>query len=383
MTGMPPEGRIGVRLALENGQIAGVGIEPRPLPPLDRLLRGRPCLEAAQLIPRLFSLCAEAQTQAALGAMDRALYLTPTPASQAARTLLVLAETVQEHARHVLIDGPLLFSQTPDVEAARLIRAHVAALKPMVQAGETNHGTLAEWLERLRQLVLDHVFGGKDLSAFALTAEIEDWGVAQNCAAARLLAEIRFQGLAGLGVSNTPLMGHLDAQWLKSALERDESGGFVHRPKTQEGFCRETGPLARQHDHPLIRAIQSSEGYGLLARFCARLIELGHAVTALALTIPLLDAKAKAPAFEGTGQGIGLAEAARGRLVHWVRIEDGRIADYRMLAPTEWNFHPDGAFAQGLRGLKAASHDAARYLARLQAFALDPCVSLAVEVYDA
>ena len=40
------------------------------------------------------------------------------------------------------------------------------------------------------------------------------------------------------------------------------------------------------------------------------------------------------------GDGTGLVEAARGSLGHWVRIEDGRIANYQIIAPTTWNVSP-------------------------------------------
>jgi hypothetical protein len=71
---------------------------------------------------------------------------------------------------------------------------------------------------------------------------------------------------------------------------------------------------------------------------------------------------------------------SRGLLMHWVRLEEearqpdtARAAIYRVLAPTEWNFHPLGALGDALA---AGRLDAAA--ARLAALALDPCVSLRV-----
>ena len=51
----------------------------------------------------------------------------------------------------------------------------------------------------------------------------------------------------------------------------------------------------------------------------------------------------------GDGIGLGWAENARGRLLHLVQLQGGRAALYRIVAPTEWNFHPDGPFAAALR----------------------------------
>ena len=74
---------------------------------------------------------------------------------------------------------------------------------------------------------------------------------------------------------------------------------------------------------------------------------------------------------------------ARGLLIHWVELAPGaadnaRVNSYRVLAPTEWNFHPRGALADSLRGGRP---DAARAL--LAGAVLDPCVEFVVEAGDA
>jgi Ni,Fe-hydrogenase I large subunit len=80
------------------------------------------------------------------------------------------------------------------------------------------------------------------------------------------------------------------------------------------------------------------------------------------------------------GAGIAWTEMARGLLVHWVQLEPSptglRVADCRVLAPTEWNFHPRGLLARTLAGLRGA--DAAAQAARA-AVAFDPCVEFSVD----
>ena len=75
--------------------------------------------------------------------------------------------------------------------------------------------------------------------------------------------------------------------------------------------------------------------------------------------------------------GVGLAQvqAARGLLVHRVAIQAGRVADYRILAPTEWNFHPQGAAALGLATLPDADDETLQRIGGLFVTALDPCVA--------
>ncbi|ESW62011.1 MAG: HupV protein [Rhodobacter sp. CACIA14H1] len=111
------------------------------------------------------------------------------------------------------------------------------------------------------------------------------------------------------------------------------------------GRSMETGALARQvvDGHPLARAMA---GGGVLARVAARLLELARTQIVMEDLVAGIDPGAtfmhSAPApREGTGEG--LVEAARGALGHWLRIADGRIASYQIIAPTTWNFSPRDA----------------------------------------
>jgi hydrogenase large subunit len=37
---------------------------------------------------------------------------------------------------------------------------------------------------------------------------------------------------------------------------------------------------------------------------------------------------------------MGLVEAPRGVLGHWLRVEEGRIRNYQIITPTGWNLSP-------------------------------------------
>ena len=83
----------------------------------------------------------------------------------------------------------------------------------------------------------------------------------------------------------------------------------------------------------------------------------------------------------GPRQGLAWTEMARGLLVHWVALEaDGvRVADLRVLAPTDLNFHPQGVLARALAALAPLPARDARAAARLLAVAFDPCVGFDIE----
>jgi Ni,Fe-hydrogenase I large subunit len=68
--------------------------------------------------------------------------------------------------------------------------------------------------------------------------------------------------------------------------------------------------------------------------------------------------------------------------MHHVRLAADKVTDYQIVAPTEWNFHPDGAFAQDLRGLVEPDEEQLRRLAHIEAMSLDPCVAYEIEIRD-
>jgi Ni,Fe-hydrogenase I large subunit len=78
--------------------------------------------------------------------------------------------------------------------------------------------------------------------------------------------------------------------------------------------------------------------------------------------------------------GMAGVETSRGLLLHVARLKDGKIAEYRIVAPTEWNFHPAGPLAQALSGLGAGA--GLESAARLVSQSLDPCVAYGVELLE-
>lgn len=113
------------------------------------------------------------------------------------------------------------------------------------------------------------------------------------------------------------------------------------------GYVAETGAFARQvvDGHPAARDL-ASRGSTVLARVAGRLLEVAR--TQLLLEDWVSSLKADAPFMADVplprdGAGEGLVEAARGALGHWIRIEQGKIANYQIVAPTTWNFSPRDA----------------------------------------
>ncbi|MCU7812106.1 MAG: nickel-dependent hydrogenase large subunit, partial [Candidatus Thiodiazotropha sp. (ex Notomyrtea botanica)] len=122
---------------------------------------------------------------------------------------------------------------------------------------------------------------------------------------------------------------------------------------------------------------------GLMTRMAARMLELSAIPGALMDLLHKLIGEESVHQIEpihGTkGVGLGIVEAARGRLAHRVSLADSVISRYQILAPTEWNFHPEGVVARGLLGLPAGDEAALRRQASLFINAVDPCVGYRLE----
>jgi Ni,Fe-hydrogenase I large subunit len=174
-------------------------------------------------------------------------------------------------------------------------------------------------------------------------------------------------------------MPSIPVQALERALAADHSGQFVAAP-TWQGQVYETGALARQIAHPLVSDLWARYGNGLLTRLAARLVELAAIpgrMRVLARHDGVVFGDSPAPS---APIGMGMVEAARGRLVHRVEVAKGRVRRYQILAPTEWNFHPRGPLVQGLAGMRADGMDDLYRRVNLVVGALDPCVAYEVEV---
>jgi hydrogenase large subunit len=86
-------------------------------------------------------------------------------------------------------------------------------------------------------------------------------------------------------------------------------------------------------------------------------------------------------------QGVGLAEAPRGALAHWIKIHDGKIDNYQLVVPTTWNGSPRdvkglrSSFEEALIGTPVANiEQPVEILRTIHSF--DPCLACAVHLYD-
>ncbi|OIQ84519.1 periplasmic [NiFeSe] hydrogenase large subunit [mine drainage metagenome] len=158
-----------------------------------------------------------------------------------------------------------------------------------------------------------------------------------------------------------------------------------------DGLSCEVGALARQavNGHPLIADVLACGGWqgSVHDRVVARLLELAQLVIAMEGLIAALNGDGPYCLEHGAAdraEGAGLAEAARGALGHWLRIENGVIAGYQIVAPTTWNFSPrdadgnPGPLEQALEGTLLEPGVNPPLMVQHIVRSFDPCMSCTV-----
>ena len=86
-------------------------------------------------------------------------------------------------------------------------------------------------------------------------------------------------------------------------------------------------------------------------------------------------------------KGVGLTEAPRGALAHFVVIENSKVKNYQLVVPSTWNASPRdekgqlSAYESSLIGTPV--HDPKLPLEILRTIhSFDPCLACAVHLYD-
>ena len=351
--GEGPQSSADVALRLWLEPVAGGGWRPR----VDNrraagaaLLRGREPAAAAALATVLFGVCARAQGLAARLASTAAMgrHVGDTRAALDG----VAAEIAREHAWRLLLDWPRQFGGEPR-------RAEFAQLHARLERSAVEPGPAVDFLRALA------AEAGMRISAGATATHLRRrGGLGQLLAAA-----IEHDRPAVNGPGTALLAWHDASHWAATMGGKLPAEGWCRQPDWR-GAPAETGPLARCRDVPLVRRLLG-QGLRVAARIAARIVELGQAAEHLAGGPVWVRADSCMIAPDAA---LAAVETARGLLLHVLRLDGGTVAEYRIVAPTEWNFHPAGAFEREAGVLAAVDEPALARIRRL-ALALDPCVA--------
>lgn len=355
-------------------------IQSNRVPLAGTLLRGRPAQTAPQRLPLLYALCGEAHRLTAQLAIDAAMG-GRTEASHAELSCLE-TETAREHVRRIWLDWPRLLCASDHPPSATAVQSlwdcpllrrkagkETGKTSGQAAAGEGAASRTRTWVER--HVLGQPVAGWLTQWQADPDACLHDWVRRATTLPAELLRGIEGEACR-MQPRAAPLLVHADRQALRALAQQiAASEEFAFRPASAGHLC-ETGSWTRLSRRNGNTPVDSSAWL----RFGARIAELACLSTDTP-DVLALGAMTLAP-----GEAIAWCEMARGLLLHWVKLDlagsKANIVDYRVVAPTEWNFHPSGVVAQALAGMPPATDPVAQTQATLRAgilaAAFDPCV---------
>jgi hypothetical protein len=313
-------GCVKIQLDCQHGRVVAATIQAER-PDVARVLCGKPADAAVALVPLIFALCGRAQGRAAALALAAARGIETAPHLDAA----VECEVLREHLWRLLLDLP-----------------------PMLGLN-AQHGMFAVALRALN-------LGARDTLAESLNDPF--WN----------------QLMAALADQDEPDTIRDDVEAWLPAMSAHQSLVFwprLTRALSQaplwQGLAAETGAYARWGG-------QNPAGAPpFAARWHARCAELWS----WAADEAKVDAGGTvSAAVVAPGIGRALVETARGVLMHEITLDPGgyEVVDYRIVAPTEWNFHPQGILSEWLLGRAVDDAGALERFVSSAVSALDPCV---------
>jgi hypothetical protein len=305
-----------------------------------------PVKQALRQIPTLLPICGAAQSIAAERAVAAAQGQSEQAAERRAREDRLWLEQGMAAAWRLAIDWPRLVDEPTDLQGLRSVQR---AREKNAMAGE-----------------LIHFLPGLD--AVETASELHTWVATSDCLAARVVRHAQ-----SLDASE-PFAGPLPLSLQGDALRTRAQAALGAQPFNAQQPGEESievGPLAMARD-PLCATLQT----GLLEqRLLSQLLDTRAILNALAGGSGTESESWSWPLSDGLG--MGCAMTARGPLFHRVQLDEkrpGKVAEWRVIAPTDWHFSANGPVIQ-----TAASGNFSAQWLRLLVAGLDPCAPWSVE----
>ncbi|MDR2215601.1 MAG: hypothetical protein LBE59_07155 [Nevskiaceae bacterium] len=360
-------------LLLWPGEPAPHSLHSTRRPLVSCITAGQSAAALPSMLASLFNLCGHAHRLCSRLAIDAA-----APGLLDGRTDIfaedLRRETAAEHIRRIAMDWPALLSGGDTQNIKTSLSLHACPLLKTPAQTPVEWSAVHDWLQL-------HWLGIAPATWLQQWKQhgsywLEDWSRGGATWLSALLRESQSADVL-LPIHAVPALSIAD-DWnaLRELGQMLEQHGddFIAAPQWR-GRCAHTGVWSRLHDASP-RPPRST--WTLLGSRIAELICLclptdgphgGNWLRWGALST-------------GHTKGLAWVEMARGLLIHQVSLhiqasDRAQVKSCQVLAPTEWNFHPEGIAARTLASLPAHMPNTAARIQLLMA-ALDPCLPFRV-----
>lgn len=338
-------------------------ISSRPFQLQQKMLEGKPLRQLPDLIGLIYGLCQQAQSSA-----SQLLFGLSKPETTALPNEQVIrVELIKEHL--VSVAGQVF--PVLGVAGSDQLLAGIGLWVAKAKQGN-DVSALRSQIEQKLTLLL-----GEQWRVLAQAVGVEDAitrlkSVAHDSAFLQALAQAKAEfPLAPLptltigSVYQDSVIDELLARFLS------EKWQLVTQPDIN-GQVMENSPMTR------LEWQDQADLHPLWLRQLARVVDIAQQ------TMMLLGECDQSPLYHRVQKGqMGLSwvETARGRLFHLARWDEQGIAvDYAIIAPTEWNFHPQGILQKWLQEWQSSGMAETIFAKESKALSqlIDPCVPIVV-----
>ncbi|MCX6340593.1 MAG: nickel-dependent hydrogenase large subunit [Candidatus Aureabacteria bacterium] len=443
------EGHLGIEVEVHNGKVINARCKGNMFRGFEIILRERDPRDALHLTQRICGVCSSSHGSASAICLENAFNVTPPDNARIIRNLVAGADFLHSHILHFYILGALDYARGPYAppyiprykgdyrlpkEADRVFREHY--LKALT-IRRLAHELRAIWAGKAPHHT-GFVVGGvtQRPSAESISAcssrliqiqdFIENTYIPDVTAVARAYEDYRhigggygnllcfggfnldsegtkkfFAAGAYIGSSYVEVDPNMITEYISYSRYNDHTSGrnpadgeTLPEPKKERAYSwlkaprynrqpAEVGPLARMW----IKGVHR-ERISVIDRHIARALEAREIATALGEWLEEIRigepiyTEASVP---DEAVGVGLTEAPRGALGHWLRIENSKIAHYQIVTPSTWNISPRddegirGPLEEALIGTPVDDPDNPIELGRVVR-SFDPCIACSIHL---
>lgn len=404
-------GFLEIRAEVDQGRLVNAMSSGLLFRGFEKMLQGRPPLDAIYFTQRICGICSSAHSMASALALESALGIQPDLNSMLVREFVHGCEFIQNHLRHFYQYTLPDYVKGPDINPLYAVSHHDFRLPQPLNDKLAEHYVQSLEYSRLAHEMLA-ILGGKaphnhgifvggitsDIDISKLTALrsiiekishfVNEAMVSDAYTLGRYYPEYYSMGagygnLMSFGVFNYPQykeifylgpsiwingLKRLDStiidEDIKSAwytaqsdINRPIDWNTEEEPFKQGAYSWVKAPRYQgmpMETGPLARMFISGEytrGISTMDRTIARVLEAKKILQIMQGILQLIpEYKNKQTRYEmpNAAVGAGLIDTTRGALGHWINIEEQRIKNYSIITPSAWNLSPEDS--RGVKG---------------------------------